>query len=260
MIYLDCGCLNLIGDCLSALPYIAYLGRKHGGVGMLNGPCVDVLSLLEGSGIDAYQAYTAEVLAGDTVKVLNISDVFHHCNMVDPTVHMAQGWFVCNGEPVPSTPITLPLQADGYFDELEPYAVISPFSRSDYKNNKLWPLDRWTEVIHALLSENRVSSVRIVGNMEDYKSVKDNFRECRFMIDERLPKVLSLLRYASIVMTIDNGIGHLCHMGGVDRHLMIQPQCLSQAFVANPRGQFIRGEPLDIQVSQVLDLARRMLV
>jgi hypothetical protein len=60
------------------------------------------------------------------------------------------------------------------------------------------------------------------------------------------------------VITIDTGISHLCHFGGVARHVLIYPACLADGFVKNPRGKTIRGVPKDIKVDQVWRLIQEI--
>jgi hypothetical protein len=67
------------------------------------------------------------------------------------------------------------------------------------------------------------------------------------------------MRCAALVISIDNGISHLAHFGGVSQHLLLAPACLPASFVANPRGRMIRGVPIDITVQKVLEAAEEML-
>ena len=81
------------------------------------------------------------------------------------------------------------------------------------------------------------------------------------MFDRPLPQVLDLMRRSSLVMTLDNGIGHLAHFGGVDRHVMLYPDCLPLWFAESPNALLVRGgpTPAGIPVGRVIELARQVL-
>jgi ADP-heptose:LPS heptosyltransferase len=80
------------------------------------------------------------------------------------------------------------------------------------------------------------------------------------VFDRPLSQVLDLMRQAPLVMTLDSGIGHLAHFGGVSRHVMIYANCLPGKFAEAPRALHVRGPmPAAISADQVLEAARQVL-
>lgn len=258
-VYVDASSLGRIGDALASLPYLRMLAEQDSGrqIAFINDTfCKPVRDLIADWG----WRFGSDVQAplGIPVVQMDLHKVFNRCNVIQPDLHMAQGWFACANQPVSSLPIDLPF----YIEEPErPWTrdeiCISPFSRSDYKGNKLWPLDRWVEVANAL-AHGRESYIRILGADSDHFGVFAG-RGYSWAVGWPLPRVLGLLRRCKLFLSVDNGISHLAHFGGVAHHLLLAPKCLSESFVRNPRGRHIRDEPAAIGIDQVVALAKEMM-
>jgi hypothetical protein len=251
--------LGRIGDALCALPYIAHLSEKHGGVYLHNGfnPWV-----FDGLDISALRIRVMGTPVEQCSAIdLDIHRVFHHCN-AEPAgkhLHFAQGWFAAAGESVPHLPMSLPFVTGHAAKKVGRYAVLSPSSASDRGGNKFWPLDRWAGVCEQLFQDDLLDTVYVVGAHGDRGWDAFSGHLFQHVAGDSLPDVRGLMRDATITMTVDNGISHLCHFGGVARHFLLQPQCLTSAFVRNPLGRSIRGIPIDVTVDHVLATVRDML-
>lgn len=183
-----------------------------------------------------------------------LDQVFNHCNIADRTLHMSQGWFVLNGHEAPELPITLPFSGAPYGYHRNKLIICSPFSRSDNNNNKLWPHERWVDLLRRITRDGR--RVLVIGSgVEDWEP----YYEFDCAKDMTLCGILELLRECDLFLSIDNGISHLAHFGGVAQHLLLMPECLSPSFICNPRGYNVRGNPIDIGVDSVESLAKEML-
>ncbi len=80
------------------------------------------------------------------------------------------------------------------------------------------------------------------------------------LTDLPLTQVLSTLRSAKVFLSIDNGMSHLAHFGGVHKHVLLYPAITAPNAVVNPRAKVLIGRPEDIAVSHVVAAARELLV
>lgn len=253
MIRVKAECLNLIGDALASVAFIRYLAEKHRTRAWISdGFNVSVRSLLDGYPF-TFDHPTHECVTH--TYEMPLSAMWSYCAANGWRWNMAQGWFAYSKEPVLELPITLSLKTEpcGF----APGIVISPFSRTNAPdNNKFWPHDRWLEVISGLRAKAYKGPIYVVGDKsaDDVGPYLDH--GVIPFLSKPLPKVLDLLRQSSLVLGLDNGIGHLCHFGGVDRHVMIYCACLPRMFAENPRGLHVRAAmPCDVTVRMVLDAA-----
>ena len=251
----DGGQLNLIGDSLCALPWLRYCVEKEQAQGVIftgGGFCKAVRPLIANWGW-VFRDESAQELGYETTDV-PLHQVFQWCNQVNLNLHMAQGYFAIAGYPIPPLPISLPFREDDR-DPFEGHIICSPFSRSDHQNNKLWPHARWVEVLNAVKGRRGVA---IIGSSaDDWSDYIDT--DFEILTDYPLPIILGALRRTPLFLSVDNGMSHLAHFGGVSRHGMIYPACLSESFVRNPLGVYVRGNPLDVTVDQVVALAEQIL-
>lgn len=245
---------GLIGDTLATVPYIIARAKQHGDrvfVGPNFNPHVRAL-------IDGLHPITF----GDPLRppddmptyFLDLSSVWKMCMTDGWRWHMAQGYFVHANLPAPSLPMTVDMHSN--LVNWSPGLVISPFSRSNNPadNNKLWPHERWAEVAERLRDKGVIKDVYVIGS-----KIHDNFEPYAgsgyyILADLPLPAVLGLLRSAQLVMTLDNGIGHLCHFGGVRNHVMQYPHCLPPRFAESPFARHVRARmPIDITVDDMVN-------
>jgi hypothetical protein len=271
VIAVDAQQLGLIGDALAAVPYIDYLAGRHGrGAwfihdGPSNAFCPMVRPLLNPS--------LGFLFGGDCpcpapTYTIDLGAAFRLANHKRLDLHMAQSYFALEGVGTPEVPITLPLLAE----PLPPHPeciIVAPFSRSDYRNSKAWLPERWVETIHAILAADVGVNHAVILGSARAGAVDDTSpfvgrqwpagTEVSLMLDEPLQTVLGALRSCRLFLSVDNGIAHLAHFGGVAHHAMLQPACLSENFVRNPRGRMIRGEPVKIMPPEMIQLAMGML-
>jgi hypothetical protein len=254
MLQVDGQDLNRMGDALAALPWMWRLARRHDGLRVVDDQLFSPLRPLLPDEMGIYFG-PGRPDGPPTLKV-DIHDNFHFCG-VRGNVHMCQGYFISAGERPPLLPVTLPLLDDGPAD-LCRSVVVSPYSRSDHRHNKAWFDDRWNELIAAVLLHPDVDEVVILSDGID-DTTPLLAPNTRVMESRPLREVLSALRGCRLVISVDNGISHLAHFGGVSRHLLLAPACLPAAFVANPRGRSVRGEPVAVRATTMIDVAREML-
>ena len=170
-------------------------------------------------------------------------------------LHMAASICRLAGMRLPLLPMTLDLAASPL--GLTPGIVLSPFSGSKNPWYKVWPLERWLELTRHLLV-TRDEPVYVVGAFgEGAKPFAD--AGAVPLIGLPLPSVLQLMRQATLFVSIDNGLSHLAHFGGVPRHLLMYPALLPPRLVVNPRAKVLRGRPEDISVAQVSGHADAMM-
>jgi ADP-heptose:LPS heptosyltransferase len=241
----------LIGDSLSFVPFLLALAEKHGEVCVTGIFSEAVKPLIDRMPITfRIQDQHTPGLKTDVTAALG------YCHSQRRDLHMAQSYFALNHMPIPEVPMRLDMVVDDTAflrSQPLPYAVISPFSRSDAGHNKLWYEDRWAQVI-TRLRQSYGREVFVLGDDKDnfYAYINAGAVPIR---NRALPEVLSVIRHADVLITIDNGISHLAHFGGVDRHVLLYPMCLSKAWVDNPLAKKIYGRPSDITPAQVLGAA-----
>lgn len=230
-----------------------YLCERHGSEALVIGEFNKLVAAALGS---SYRFIFAEDFDGacEATYQVSVADLFGRSDKS----HISQCFFQDAGLPAPALPITLDLRCEPC--GLAPGVVISPYSRSDLNCNKLWPHDRWLSVIRALRDGGQVDRIYVVGagGVDDPSPYVAEGVEPVF--DKPLSYVLSLLRSSPLVMTVDNGIGHLVHYGGVANHVLLYPGCLSRTWVHNPRAIEVHAPmPIDIHPHQMIQAARTVL-
>lgn len=256
MIHIDAEYQGLIGDALCAVPYMKYLCDRHGTQAIVTDFNKPVQALLTD-----YPFIFADS-APDFAEARYRMDLHAAWKMnfdADWPYHMGQFYFAYYGCPVPPIPINLPMHSEP--SGLPPGLVLTPYSRTNSEdNNKLWPHERWVEVLRHLRNLGLVDRIYIVGASGDCADPYQNEPGVQVIFDRPLPQILTLLRDSPLVLGLDNGISHLTHLAGVHRHVMIYADCLPPRFAENPRGVHVRGpRPVDIGVSQVLAAAMDVL-
>lgn len=243
--------IGLIGDTLAMVPFLLHFQQPVHVTGLFNRHVIPLLG-------DAPITFDPEGSGAGADFVIGAQRAWDHCQ-AKGWRHMAQVYFEQHGLPVPSLPITLPLVSSSC--DLPPGIVISPFSVSDLGCNKLWLHERWVYVVQTLRRLGMADRAYVVGSWSSGDSTSPYaVAGIRPVLDRPLTEVLDLLRKAPLVLGIDNGIAHLAHFGGVKRHVMVYPDCLSPHWAESPRAQHVRGStPANISVDQVLEAARRIL-
>jgi hypothetical protein len=249
---------GLIGDSLAAVPYILERCKQHDTQAYVGADFNrEVISLLHGQ---HHPLFFEDAPEGLVTYKLDLSGMWHHCEKHGWPWHMAQGYFAYEGLSVPTLPMSFRMKAQGLY--LRPSLIISPFSRSNnpVDNNKLWPHERWVMMARQLQAKGVVDTVYVVGgSVDDNVSYYSN-AGFEVLFAQPLWLVLGFLQSAKLVMTVDNGIGHLCHFGNVKNHVLQYPDCLPPKFAESPYAEHVRGRmPIDISVEQMVDGAMRVL-
>jgi hypothetical protein len=243
---------GLIGDTLATIPYILERCRQHGTqayVGKGFNPAVR--DLVEGIHPLIFQDAPEDV---EATYSLDLSAMWHLCEQHGWMWNMAQGYFVYNDLHPPKLPCTFAMNElllpPNDMLPTEPGIMIAPYSRTNNPadNNKLWPHDRWVDVVWRLRRAGADLPVYILGSSQHDDPSPYSGEGFIKMFDCSLPFVLGMLRRAKLVMTIDNGIGHLCHFGGVRNHVMQYPACLPPKFAESPFAEHVRG-PMPIAIT-----------
>lgn len=239
----------LIGDSLATVPFLQSVGRTRL-TGLFNEhvkPLIPHLPIdFDPEGSPSGAAYTI-----GAQRARNI-------NQVMGGLHMAQCHFHAWGKPLPETPISLPLASEPC--QLVPGIVVAPFSFSDVGCNKFWPHERWVHVVQALRRVGLADYAYVLGSSVTDSTAPYAVAGITPVFDRPLPYVLGVLRRATLVMTVDNGIAHLAHFGGIWRHVMVYPDSMLPGFAESPMALHARGPtPAAIPADQVLELAQQVL-
>ena len=244
----------LLGDCLAQLPFMCAVSNERGDRVHLTGefnphiaPLLEPLPIVfepGGSGIGA--EFTLNVWPAYQIGL-------------QTKLHLAQCYFQMFGWPIPALPIDLPFKTEPC--GLPPGIVLSPFSVSDRgTNTKLWPHERWVQVIETLRRLGLADRAYLLGTHKSDSAVPYAVAGIEQVFDRPLTQVLDLMRQAPLVMGVDTGTGHLAHLGGIKRHVMIYADCQPPIWAEAPRAIHVRGpRPANISVDQVLEAARQVL-
>lgn len=252
MIEIDARSGELIGDALCHVPYMDWLTRQHGTYANVIGLNRKVASLLAPSYPFIFDGPSE---GGTPIFRMSIQDAFGYSNQC----HAAQAFFRQYHIPEPELPLTLDLREAP--SGLSPGVVISPYSRSNSPDdNKRWLPSRWVETIQTLRGEGLIDQVYVLGDSR-YDDPSPYIRNgIEPIFDFSLAQVLHLMRQAPLVMTIDNGMSHLAHFGGIDRHVLLYPGCLPQCWVRNPRATLVTASmPIHVQSADMVRAARQAL-
>ena len=243
----------LIGDALSQVPWMKFLCDEYNAqavvTGNFNGPVARLLS-------QSYPFMFAETAIGkfDATFEVNVAALFGYSGKC----HMSQCFFHGANKPLPELPIQLDLRTQPC--GLPSGVVISPFSRSDQNQNKLWPHERWISVVQSLRAGGLIDRVYIVGSYIHDDPAPYIEAGMELVFDRQLAEVLDLMRRAPLVLTIDNGMSHLAHYGGISTHVLLYPGCLPACWVNNPRAVTVcEGNPINVQPYHILQAARIVL-
>jgi ADP-heptose:LPS heptosyltransferase len=168
--------------------------------------------------------------------------------------HMVQGYFKQAGLPMPNdTRPHIVFNSNIQNKDMNTIYeyIISPYSRSDLDNNKLWPYENWQKIIN-FLKGNRIA---LFGTSEDEKV----FTGVHYLFDKPLNDVCYVLsKVKKAVLSIDNGPSHIVHGIGAP-HILLYPACLNKNWVtnSNSNAKIIRGEPKNITVDSVINLIKK---
>lgn len=242
-----------IGDSLAQVPFIDWLCRRFDQPAMITGFNAQVIDLL----VDYHPFFFSDqVVDGFSTEVK--LDVAAMLDGYSDMAHMCQSYFAANGFDPPDLPVDFAMTTKTWAGP--DVMVLAPYSWSDLNGNKLWPHERWIEVVHTLRKRHGASQTYVLGS----KSRDDPEVYLRAgltpLFDRPLPQVLDLIQNAILLLSVDNGISHLAHYGGVSRHVLLAPGCHAGNWACNPRGLMVRAaNPIDVSVKDVLQAAETVL-
>lgn len=175
-----------------------------------------------------------------------------HCYQV----HMVQSFFREMNKPLPDLPILLDLKREPC--GVPPGVVISPYSRSDGGGNKFWPHDRWIESVNTIWQGVR-PKIYVIGAAEcdDFSLYAQHGIEPYF--DRPLAQVVDLILQSPLFLSVDNGISHIAHFCGMNRHVLLYPGCFGRCWVDNPLAVKVHArQPIDIEPKHIVEAAWRV--
>lgn len=271
---------GLLGDSLCGFGLIEYIAKQEGMQG------IPLYVLLRHKGVREIIPQTMEsnikiindledlwdlhpgILRHDFLKLDAGKGMAASYNPDGSNLHMLQSHFRVHNYPVPTSVITPKLkwyydwEWQGDIDDSGKVTcpvydyIISPFSRSDDHNNKLWPYERWQEVINYLNSHNYTVAVLGVSKYDP----RQLFTGVDYIFDYSLPQVCDLISHVrKAMLTIDNGISHLTHFLKKP-HVLLYPSCLATEWVSNFNDNAIihKDRPLDISVDKVIEMIHQV--
>jgi hypothetical protein len=170
--------------------------------------------------------------------------------------HMTQGYYSQLGLPIPNDVPICPLTTDS-IDSVEVYDfIISASSRSDDRNNKLVPYDRWQIVINWLREQNYSVAVVMSNRPDEHK-----FDNCDNIVGQPLKKVGAYLRAAKQgFLGIDNGVQHLSRLLQVPS-VQFYPVCLPLTWVknTNPNALVVQNNPLNFTPEIMINYIKQFI-
>jgi hypothetical protein len=214
-----------IGDTITAFPALYTLATQ--GKFRLWLRCAPARSLWAGPPVEMLAQNPGE---GDRFKILPITLAF-----ADSGLDMAQAWMAALGLPVSGEWSPPPLAAMGAVDH-EVDVVISPYCRSHGGGWKLLDFNKWNKIIDTLLGAGRsVTIAGVFGPGEDPKFWGD--RKVHVIDSLPLPHVVTYLRAANCVVTLDSGLGHMANLLAVPHVHMVSahPFTCRKEWVMNRR-------------------------
>jgi ADP-heptose:LPS heptosyltransferase len=121
--------------------------------------------------------------------------------------------------------------------------IISPYTRSDSSNNKLWPYERWQALVDRLLPLGTVCVLGAEGDPQVFGGVT-------YLFDRPLREVCGhIANVRRLVLSLDNGISHIAHSLRVP-HFMFYPVTHSPIWTENRNANAVRivAPPLTVSV------------
>lgn len=146
-------------------------------------------------------------------------------------------------------------------DELKGLFLVSMFSNSCSSRqgglpNKMLDFERhWPHILRYLRSFD--VPIRFLGAPEDRISGLD-ISDDEYLLGIPLRKLVKVMRHASLLVTIDNGMGHLAASQSTPTFLFY-PQCLATHFIlplGNPNLVYLHVNPATLDIVPVLSAMR----
>jgi len=139
------------------------------------------------------------------------------------------------------------------------YALIAPFSRSCSRHvgmrpNKTPDHERWMQVIEWLRDERGLQPTILAGPNDNWTGF-----QCAKTTASDLDDMTNLLRHADLILTVDNGIGHLASALGC-KTLILWPPMSGVDFIGplyNKSTRLLFMHPERVRGDQLLEIIKR---
>jgi hypothetical protein len=245
----------MIGDTITALPFIYYLARMFGRPVHVTGAFSRPVRALLPPGVAVFDGDP-----GPTALRFNLGVGPARASAASLGLHACQGFFLLADIAPPPLPMPLDLVAEDC--GLPPGVVLAPFTASERNSPdnhvRMWYPDRWRAVADHLANERGLRTIYIIGASNDDFTGFD-FPGVTHVIDRPMPQILDLMRKAPLCVTVETGPAHLAHFGGVSKHVLIYGDIHPPALVSTAIGEIVRGRATDVTVDAVRAAIVRVL-
>lgn len=134
--------------------------------------------------------------------------------------------------------------------------LFSPFSascssRSGLPANKMIPSEKWLPIINFLRT---LGPIRMLGAPDDRPDASWQLSEEEIMTGVPLDWLAAVMKKSKLVITIDNGMGHLAASQDA-KHILLYPMCLGLHFILPWGANYtvpIQIEPTQVAAAQLM--------
>jgi ADP-heptose:LPS heptosyltransferase len=258
---------NLIGDALYIQPALKMWSDQHPGWD------IDLLTLddhitclYRGMGIPNLRVITEEEqrfdwsrpisdeegppLGGnyDFEHVFNVNEAF---SLGETGMHISQAYIKLLGFPVPEFPVKVDYTPPEGPSE-KGLVLLSMFSnscasRSGKPPNKMLSWAIWLPIVTLA---RQLGKIAVLGGPDDKGKAVSQFREEEYYTGRSLEEVARLLRDAKLLITIDNGMGHLAASQGTPT-ILFYPACLGKHWIVpsgNKKLYVYQMDPMELNI------------
>lgn len=221
---------NLIGDGLYVQPALKMWSEQHPGWD------IDLLTLNDhitclylGMGIPRLRTVVEPDGEYDFEHTFLVNDAFSLGEK--KPIHIAQAYMELLGLPVPQHPPSVQYTPpDGPFERGK--ILLSMFSnscasRSGKPPNKMLSWTIWLRVIQLM---RQMGELLFLGGPKDMGEAPLPILEEEYYCGRSLPEVARTMKAAKLLITIDNGMGHLAATQGTPT-ILFYPVCLKQSWI-----------------------------
>ena len=138
-----------------------------------------------------------------------------------------------------------------------PYSA-SCSSRKGERPNKMLPWSHWNVLLNYLRG---FGEIRMLGAPDDYAPPELMLDLDEVLTGVPLDELALIMRRCKLVITIDNGMGHLADSQDA-KHVLFYPMCLGLNFIASwgaENTRLIQLDPADTSANQVLSATKRSM-
>lgn len=174
-------------------------------------------------------------------------------------VHIAEGYARGLGVEIPKNPRVRYTPPEG--DSIPGLILLSMFSNSCASRegkpaNKMLSWAHWLPI---LILARQAGPVGVLGGPKDEAPL--GLKESEYLTGLTLPKVARIIRDAQLLITIDNGMGHLAASQGTPT-VLFYPACLTTSWIVpsgNSRMVVCHMDPMVITTNQAMGVVRQGL-